>query len=53
MEVEKDICPQCFGEKKYMTEKVSGKTKGLHYKECTLCDEEGMVVVEDDDELDY
>jgi glutaredoxin len=36
----KTECPQCLGTKQVMTAK---QTKGFEYKECKLCDENGLV----------
>lgn len=54
--MEKEICPQCLGSKEYMTEKVPGKKKGLEYRKCNICDDNGMIIQEDyfeETELNY
>lgn len=47
----KDVCPKCLGTKKYMvTKKIRRPFKspksGFKYKECTFCDDKGMVPTE-------
>lgn len=55
--MEKDICTNCGGTKKFMAEGKTPEGSKLIYQDCTLCDEEGMIEVDDnfleDTELDY
>tara|TARA_R110000823_G_scaffold214021_1_gene343856 strand:- start:58546 stop:58713 length:168 start_codon:yes stop_codon:yes gene_type:complete len=55
--MEKEICNQCLGSKSFMAEGKTPEGSKMIYLECKLCDEDGMVEVEDifleDNELEY